>query len=376
MLLCPSFFDGRRDGIGRVSGAFHEGMARRYGAPPFVLSANDPAAAAPKQVGRCFDRRYWRMAVAALVSTDLPRSEKMPLVSIHLGLSPAARVLARRQGKHYAVFLHGVECWRPLRLRARWGLQGAARLFFNSYYTRDTFFRCNPWAAGQDNTVIPLGIPLSLLSQRKADDFATSALSHERPLRVLCVGRMSKSEFYLGFRDGGDLYKGFKQLILAVGRVADAGHPIRLEIIGDGDARPELESWLASRPESKIVQLLGRVSDERLAQAYRENDVFSLPSEGEGFGLVFAEAMAQGLPCVCVGAGAAPEVVTNEVTGLVARPRDVEDLASKLQRLATDSTLRARLSAAALRRATDFYAYDKFLARIDAALAELDRSSP
>jgi glycosyltransferase involved in cell wall biosynthesis len=185
---------------------------------------------------------------------------------------------------------------------------------------------------------------------------------------------MSKADFYQAFRDGGDLYKGFKQLIQAVGVVQASGVDVRLEIVGDGDARPELEEWLKTRPEAAIVRLLGRVSDERLAQAYRENDVFCLPSEGEGFGLVFAEAMAQGMPCVCVGAGAAPEVVTNGVTGLVAAPRNVQDLAEKLGTLARDSGLRARLGAGARNRALEFFAYDKFLGRIDAALAELEKA--
>jgi glycosyltransferase involved in cell wall biosynthesis len=186
---------------------------------------------------------------------------------------------------------------------------------------------------------------------------------------------MSKADFYQGFRDGSDLYKGFKQLIQAVGQASLAGLPIRLEIVGDGDARPELETWLAPRPEANFVTLLGRVSDERLAQAYRENDVFCLPSEGEGFGLVFAEAMAQGLPCVCVNAGAAPEVVTDQVTGLVARPRDVDGLAGKFLQLGRDPALRARLGTAARQRVIDYFAYDKFLARIDAALAELEKSN-
>jgi glycosyltransferase involved in cell wall biosynthesis len=345
-------------------------MARRYGVAPFVLSANDPVGAAKSSSGRAYGQNYRRMMFSALSPLGMPRAEKMPVVSIHLGLSPVGRILAIRNRSRSAVFLHGVECWRPLRLRARWGIRGADRLFFNSFYTRDTFYRCNPWATGLPNTVIPLGVPIASLAE--AASASTPTQMAPGVLRVLCVGRMSKAEFYQDYREGGDLYKGFKLLIMALGAAANAGAAVSLDLVGDGDARPELEAWIKERPEGAFVRLLGRVSDERLGQAYRESDVFCLPSEGEGFGLVFAEAMAYGLPCVCVAAGAAPEVVNNEVTGLVARPRDMDDLAAKFLRLANDIDLRQRLSSAARKRYLEFYSYEKFLQRIDAALAELE----
>lgn len=372
MLICPSFFDSRRDGIGRVSGAFFDAMSSRYKSPPFLLSANDPEGSCSASAGHCFGRHYRGMGWWSATRRPVLATSSMPIVCMHLGLSPVARLLAFRSSRPYAVFLHGVECWHSLRLRARWGMSGADTLLFNSNHTRDTFLKFNPWATTKRLRVIPLGVPLSLLNQQNVGPSSKSLASVETPLRVLCVGRMSKADYYEGFREGNGLYKGFKVLIEAIGLASKSGLSVRLEIVGDGDARPELETWLSSLPESRFVSLLGRVSDERLAQAYRDNDVFCLPSEGEGFGLVFAEAMAQGLPCVCVAAGAAPEVVTNQVTGLVARPRDVDDLASKFLLLGRDTPLRMRLSAAARQRVVDFFAYDKFLARIDDALAELE----
>jgi glycosyltransferase involved in cell wall biosynthesis len=186
--------------------------------------------------------------------------------------------------------------------------------------------------------------------------------------RILIVGRMTKAEYYEGFRDATDLYKGFKQLILATGLLARAVPEARLTIVGDGDARPELETWAMSRPERAHLEFLGRVSDERLRQLYAQADVFALPSEGEGFGLVFVEAMAQGVPCVCVNAGAAPEVVRDGETGLVARPRDVADLADKLFVLARNPALRARLGENARRVFAETFTAEAFERRIIAAL--------
>lgn len=371
MLICPSFYDGRFDGIGRVSGAFFDAMSEMTGCAPFVLSANDSADAVSRDGGRAFGRSYPRMILEAAFSRSLVRRVSggplgVPLVCTHLGLSPVARLLAARGDRRYVVFLHGIECWKPLRWRARWGLKGAAKLLFNSLHTRSAFLSKNPWASEIPSEVIPLGVSVSeLAGESNVPRGGTPGF------RILCVGRMTKAEYYEGFRDGTDLYKGFRQLILAVGKVAEELPGVRLDIVGDGDARPELESWLARIPEREFVQMHGRVSDERLRELYATSDVFALPSEGEGFGLVFVEAMAHGLPCVCVNASAAPEVVEDGVTGLVARPRDVSDLAAKLALLAQDRALLERLSANARRRFEESHTVEKFRGRIIRALEAL-----
>jgi phosphatidylinositol alpha-1,6-mannosyltransferase len=387
MLICPSFYDGRLDGIGRVSGAFFQAMVRMSGQAPFVLSSNDEPGSCPPGAGRCFGRRYPRMLLGTLTLPALAgRSgasagsgatspngslhSVLPIVCTHLGLSPVARLAAARWHRRYVVFIHGVEAWRRLPRRSRWGLAGADHLLFNSEFTRHGFLRFNPWAAGIPSVVVPLGLTL-------AGGGAASPRPDPRPpgFRVLIVGRMTKAEYYENFRDATDLYKGFKQLILAVGELSRHVPGLELLMAGDGDARPDLEQWLAGRPEQAAVQFLGRVSDERLDQLYREADVFALPSEGEGFGLVFVEAMAHGLPSVCVRAGAAPEVVQDGETGLVARPRDVADLADKLYVLALNPTLRARLGRSARRRYESFYTAGAFEERIISALGLVGRAN-
>jgi len=369
MLICPSFFDGRLDGIGRVSGAFHQAMTRLNGREPFVLSSNDQPGSCPDGSGRCFGRRYSKMLLSTLTASGLFRAAKAGpkeelVVCTHLGLSPVARLAAARSRRPYVVFIHGVEAWKPLPRRSRWGLAQARQLLFNSDFTRQRFLRFNPWAAGIPGLVVPLGLTL----QAAVATAAVPSQSRSPDFTVLIVGRMSKAEYYENFRDPTDLYKGFKQLILAMGELSGQVRGVKLLLAGDGDARPELEQWVAARPERTLVSFLGRVSDEKLEELYRAADVFALPSEGEGFGLVFVEAMAHGLPCVCVQAGAAPEVVRDGVTGLVARPRDVADLADKLTVLAKNAAIRHRLGGAARQRYAVHYTAEAFESRIISAL--------
>jgi phosphatidyl-myo-inositol dimannoside synthase len=384
MIVCPSFFDGRFDGIGRVSGAFFQAMMRMNGGrPPFVLSANDKPGVCTSEAGKCFGRRHGQMLMDAfwLRVPDMRGEGDAAIVCTHLGLSPVARVLATRAGRPYTVFIHGVEAWKRLPRRSRWGVSGARRLLCNSEFTRKSFVRFNPWAERLPFAVVPLGLTSSgrdpsmevtLVQSGQAGDVRMGARSMRSgaAFRVLIVGRMTKAEYYEGFRDATDLYKGFKQLILAIGQLAQAVPGVRLWIVGDGDARPELEAWLSKRPERERVDFFGRVSDERLHHLYTESDVFALPSEGEGFGLVFVEAMAHGLPCICVNAGAAPEVVRNGESGLVARPRDVDDLADKLLILAKNSALRSKIGAAARRAYETTFTAEAFEQRIVDALRE------
>jgi glycosyltransferase involved in cell wall biosynthesis len=88
-----------------------------------------------------------------------------------------------------------------------------------------------------------------------------------------------------------------------------------------------------------------------LAAEYAKADVFCLPSRQEGFGIVYLEAMAAGLPVVGCRSSAVPEVVTDGDTGLLVPPLDPGALAVALGRLADAAPLR-RLLGAAGRRAT------------------------
>jgi glycosyltransferase involved in cell wall biosynthesis len=93
------------------------------------------------------------------------------------------------------------------------------------------------------------------------------------------------------------------------------------------------------------------VDDAALGASYAAADLFVLPSRYEGYGIVYAEALARGLPIIACDEGPVPDLVGQEAAVLV-RPDDREDLSAALDFLLGDPTLRVRMSAAASRRAS------------------------
>jgi len=176
--------------------------------------------------------------------------------------------------------------------------------------------------------------------------------------------------FVIGCMGRHEAYKGIDHLISAVARMPDPDGQILLLVAGDGPERRRLEENAKQLLGAK-VRFLGRVPDvdEFLACC----DLFSLPSQLEGFGLVYVEAAFHGLPSVATLVGGVPDAVIDGATGLLVPVKDVEALANALQRLRSDTGLRHALGEAARARAnselTEALMTEKFERVFDARLS-------
>jgi len=116
----------------------------------------------------------------------------------------------------------------------------------------------------------------------------------------------------------------------------------RAVVVGDGPEHSALRRLADELKLGSSVQLLGSLpDDEQVARLYRQADVFCLPSVQEGFGIVFLEALASGLPIVATNAAAIPEVVPHGQAGLLVRPGDSAALAAALVALLRNPDQRA-----------------------------------
>jgi phosphatidylinositol alpha-1,6-mannosyltransferase len=172
--------------------------------------------------------------------------------------------------------------------------------------------------------------------------------------------------------------KGMDTLIDAAARMRRTHPDLVVAIAGGGRDRKRLEARAGQL--GAPVRFLGRVPDEQLAAAYGCGDVFAMLCrnrwaglEQEGFGIVFVEAAACAVPSVAGDSGGAAEAVADGETGIVVRrPNDAEQVATALTRILDDDDLRARMGAAARRRAETEFSNDHLAATLDAALLELE----
>jgi glycosyltransferase involved in cell wall biosynthesis len=142
--------------------------------------------------------------------------------------------------------------------------------------------------------------------------------------------------------------KGYDVLIAALARLADL--PWRLTIVGDRERDVAAAEGLAADIRryrlGDRVDVVGVVAPRRLAELYAAADLFVLASRFEGYGMVYAEAIAYGLPLIGTTAGAIPETVPAGA-GLLVPPDDCAALGDALRRLIAQPGDRARLAAAA-----------------------------
>lgn len=171
--------------------------------------------------------------------------------------------------------------------------------------------------------------------------------------------------------------KGMDVLVKAAARLK-SDHPSLVVVIA-GAGRDERRLRRLIDRSGAPVTLLGRIGDDDRAALLSAGDIFAMLCrdrwrglEQEGFGIVFLEAAAAGLPAVAGDSGGAAEAVVDGETGVVVHdPTDVATVAAALERLMTDPTLRQRMGEAARRRAADSFTYDGLAPRLAEALAKV-----
>ncbi len=163
--------------------------------------------------------------------------------------------------------------------------------------------------------------------------------------------------------------KGFSDLIAALAPLADL--PWTLSIAGDtarnASAYAQLLVDLQRFNLEARVQILGTVSDAQLESLYAQADVFVLASLFEGYGMVYAEAMAYGLPIIATTGGAIPETVPPEA-GLLVTPGDVPALTYALKAVIENESYRAHLSKGALQAAAQLPSWEMAVQRFASAI--------
>ena len=221
-------------------------------------------------------------------------------------------------------------------------------------------------AAGRvvPTTIVPPGVDTSrfvpLSSQQRIDARAKFGLNEDAEI-VLGISRLVPR-------------KGFDTLIRAIAQLAP--HRPRLQLVIASTGRDEDRLKKIAHETKAPVTFLGRVPHDDLPALYGCADVFSMMCrnrwgglEQEGFGIVFVEAAACGVPQVAGQSGGAAEAVLDGVTGyVVENPTDVAGLAARIANILDDDELRRSMAIASRERAVSEFDYDVLATRLGEVL--------
>jgi phosphatidyl-myo-inositol dimannoside synthase len=323
-----------------ISRGFHpnEGGAQRYiydlyrnlpGEPYRVLTYNGPGAAefdrlctfnvtrAPRGA-----KGLWLMLAALFIVAR----EHTP--HIHCGTVNTAwisHILQRVLGKEYLVFAHGREinrlCTGDPASRGMRALLNARTVVANSGFTKGRLLELG--VAPDRIAVINPGVDTDLFRPMATNSALANRLGVAGRRVILSLGRTIER-------------KGFDTIIRALPRIAAHAPDVCYLMVGTGPYLPRLRALISEMNVGKYVTIVERVEDELLPHYYLMADVFAMVSrtlpngDCEGFGIVFLEAAACGLPVIGGLSGGIPDAVKHGVTGLLVDPTDVDKVSDAI----------------------------------------------
>ncbi len=297
--------------------------------------------------------RYLRLLFALIASTIIRPSTLIRTLalfpkSVHLALelprmgirhlhahfashaTTAAYIIASLSDITYSFTVHGPDVFvHRVLLREKI----AKAKFIRAISTFNKAFLCGLYPALTENKidVVHSGVNPGV--------YAESERREDSRIRLLSVAALTA-------------HRGFPFLIEACARLAKSELDFECNIVGSGPLLATTRQWIADHGLADRVHLLGPRPQHEVAQLMRETDIFVLPSiiatdgQMDGIPLSLMEAMAAGKPVVASSISGIPELVTNDVSGVLVDAAYASRLADAVLRLAADPELRERLGRA------------------------------
>lgn len=238
------------------------------------------------------------------------------IVSGHINLAPLAWAMGAIKGAPVVVIVHGIDAWRPTS-RAVANL-AARRIKGVIAVSQTTLSRFESWAGTKGAAAFVLPNTVSL--DRFGPGSGSDALRERYGLRGRTV------LMTLARLDADERYKGIDEVLGVLGSLAEVIPDVAYLIVGDGTDRPRLEEQSRRLGVADRVVFAGRVDEEQKADHYRLADAFVMPGRGEGFGIVYLEALACGVPVVGSLLDGSRDALLDGRLGVLVDPRDRADL--------------------------------------------------
>jgi glycosyltransferase involved in cell wall biosynthesis len=187
------------------------------------------------------------------------------------------------------------------------------------------------------------------------------------PIKPCSVDRASRFEvLFVGRMD--EAYKGQDHLIHAAVILSKRFPLLTINLVGGGSSLESYRSLAKELGVDAFMNIPGYVSDQDLEGYYQRADVFAMPSQCEGFGLVFVEAMARGIPCISSNEDAAQEIILHGETGYCVPYGDVPSLVAAIDSMLSDNEKRRVMGARSRERYLDQFTRSAFKRRFTALI--------
>ncbi len=233
----------------------------------------------------------------------------------HVNFSPFCLLIKKFFGIRYAVTVHGIDVWEIKSKMKIEGLKGAASIISVSHYTEERMVKEIPELRDKVVVIAPtVDSERFTIAEKSAALIASHNLAGKKI--VLTVARLSKEEGY----------KGYDKVIRAFPKILAAVPNAHYVIVGNGSDRERMEELVNNLKLEHSVTFAGRVTDEVLPDYYNLADVFAMPSKGEGFGIVFIEAAACGIPVIAGNQDGSVDAALNGELGLLINPDSIEEI--------------------------------------------------
>ncbi len=225
-----------------------------------------------------------RLQMAAALLKCLLQSRPQQVFCGHINLAMLVQTLCQPLGIPYTVLTYGKEVWEPLKNQERRALTSASGIWTISRYSRDRACVAN----GLNPKMVQM-MPCAI----DGDKFTPGSKEPELVQKYGLAG--TKVLMTVARLWSGDIYKGVDVTIRALPQVAQVFPEVKYLVIGRGDDQPRLAKLAKDLGVSDRVVFAGFVATEELMEHYRLADAYIMPSQ-EGFGIVYLEAMACGVP--------------------------------------------------------------------------------
>jgi glycosyltransferase involved in cell wall biosynthesis len=293
-----------------------------------VFSKNDiskPIFSARKHPTQFYSAGRWKGlirtgAFVCRVIGQALRDRPNLILSAHVNFTPVAYLLKRLLRIPYVAVGHGIDVWNPKTAGAHRALQYSDRLLAVSHFTRDRMI------AGLGIKEEHVGLlpntfePEAFFPSTKPNSLLNRfGLTPEQPV-ILTVARLASEE----------QYKGYDQVLHALPAVKRGFPSVRYVIGGSGPDRLRVEALINELDLQDTVILAGYIPEQELSGFYNLCDVFAMPSKGEGFGIVFLEAMACGKPVIAGNKDGSVDAVLNGKLGVLIDPDNLAQLEDTL----------------------------------------------